>query len=234
MKRETKEDAMKSNRASSKAVSAAGVFLLVLALVGQMVVFNPEVKAQGKGKPPKCDDVHVELRVPPEIMGDSVVTGDGAWYPAILNCDNEVNHLYSLLDGRPMAFTLLNPSDGGDFTLSTGPVTTNLGARIEDANGDPIEGGFLALEPGQSAVTEKVQFNFVHNDTRYWLSWGSSYPGASTATVTHPDPDTWVIETSPEPGNIARLRVCETSNPCKSPVDRLYFAPLRIELKRVP
>jgi hypothetical protein len=85
---------------------------------------------------------------------------------------------------------------------------------------------------GSSEPTTKVQFTFVLNNKRYFLSWGSNYPGASTATVTHPDENTWMIEPSPEPGNIARLRECPAKGACKSPVDRFYFAPLRMTLVR--
>ena len=232
MKHETKEDVMKSNRASSKAVTGAGLaLLLAFALAGQMVVFNPEAQAQGKGnKGQNCDDVSVELRVPPDILGDSAVTSDGGFYPAQLNCNNDTNNLYLLTEaGRGMAFSLTNLSDGGTFPFSTGgPVSANLGARIAD------EGGILAMTVGAAEPTTKVQFNFVHGSKRYFLSWGSNYPGASTAVVTHPDADTWVIETSAQPNNIARLRECPANGACKSLVERFYFAPLRMELVRVP
>jgi len=221
---------MKSKRANSMAVPGAGlVLLLILALAGQMVVFNPDVQAQGKGKPNQtCDDVSVELRVPPDISGDSVVTSDGGFYPATLFCNNDTNNLYSTFGGRKMSFGLTNQSDGEPFTLSTGPVSTNLGAAIADS------GGILAMDVGGNATTTRVQFNFVVGSKRYFLSWGSNYPGASTAVVTHPDADTWVIETSAPPNNIARLRECPANGACKSPVDRFYFAPMRMELVRVP
>jgi len=221
---------MKSNRASSKAVTGAGLaLLLAFALAGQMVVFNPEAQAQGKGnKGQNCDDVSVELRVPPDILGDSVVTSDGGFYPATLFCNNDTNNLYSLFGGRTMSFDVSNPSDGGSFTLSTGQVSTNLGAAIADS------GGILAMDVGEAAATTRVQFNLVVGSKRYFLSWGSNYPGASTAVVTHPDADTWVIETSAQPNNIARLRECPANGACKSPVDRFYFAPIRMELVRVP
>ncbi|HXE74777.1 MAG TPA: hypothetical protein VNN18_03935 [Candidatus Xenobia bacterium] len=222
---------MKSNQAGSKAVPGAGLaLLLAFALAGQMVVFNPEAQAQGKGnKGQNCDDVNVELRVPPNIVGDSVVTSDGGFYPAQLLCNNDTNNLYMATGpGRGIAFELANPSDGGSFTLSTGQVSTNLGAAIADS------GGILAMGVGTTATTTRVQFNFVVGSKRYFLSWGSSYPGASTATVAHPDADTWVIETSAQPNNIARLRECPANGACKSPVDRFYFAPLRMELTRVP
>ena len=221
---------MKSKRASSKAVPGAGlVLLLVLAVGGQLSVFNTGVQAQGKGKPNQtCDDVSVNLFLRDD-PADSV-TSDGGSYPARLNCNNDTNNLYLLTDaGRGIAFQLTNPSDGGSFTLSTGgPVSTNLGASIADS------GGILGLGVGDIATTTKVQFNFVANGKRYFLSWGSNYPGASTAVVTHPDADTWVIETSAEPNNIARLRECPANGACKSPVDRFYFAPIRIELFRAP
>ncbi len=221
---------MNSNRASSVAAPGAGLAVLIaLALAGQMMVFNPEVQAQGKGKPNQtCDNVSVNLLLR-DAAGDSV-TSDGGYYPAQLNCNNDTNNLYLLTDaGRGMAFQLTHPSDGGTFTLSTdGPVSTNLGASIADS------GGILGLEVGEAAPTTKVQFNFVVGSKRYFLSWGSNYDGASTATVTHPDADTWVIETSPEPGNIARLRECPANGACKSPVDRFYFAPIRMDLYRAP
>lgn len=221
---------MKSNKASSKAVTGAGLaILLAFALTGQMVVFNPEAQAQGKGKPNQiCDDVDVELRVPPDISGDSVVTSDGGFYPAQLFCNNDTNNLYSTFGGRKMSFELTNQSDGEPLTLSTGLVSTNLGAAIADS------GGILAMDVGGNATTTRVQFNFVVGSKRYFLSWGSNYEGASTAVVTHPDADTWVIETSAPPNNIARLRECPANGACKSPVDRLYYAPLRMELVRVP
>lgn len=221
---------MKSNKASSNTAGGAGLaILLAFALTGQMIALNPDLHAQGKGKPNQtCDDVSVELRVPSEALGDSVVTSDGSWYPATLFCNNDTNNLYSTFVGRTMSFDVSNPSDGGTFTLSTGQVSTNLGAAIAD------EGGILAMEVGTTATTTRVQFNFVVGSKRYFLSWGSNYPGASTATVTHPDADTWVIETSAQPNNIARLRECPANGACKSPVDRFYFAPLRMELTRVP
>ena len=216
---------MKSKRASSKAISGAGLVLL-LVLAG--LVFNPDAQA-GKGKPQTCDNVSVELRVPPDISGDSVVTSDGGgFYPATLNCNNDTNSLYSLFEGRTMSFNLSNPSDGGSFTLSTGQVSTSLGASIAD------EGGILAMAVGETAPTTKVQFNFVAGSKRYFLSWGSNYGGASTAVVSHENADTWVIETSAQPNNVARLRECPANGACKSPVDRFYFAPIRMELVRVP
>jgi hypothetical protein len=87
---------------------------------------------------------------------------------------------------------------------------------------------------GETAPTTKVQFNFVVGSKRYFLSWGSNYPGASTAVVSHENADTWVIETSAQPNNVARLRECPATGACKSPVDRFYFAPIRMELVRVP
>lgn len=225
---------MKSKRASSKAVGGAGLaVLLAFALAGPMLVFNPEVQAQGKGKPnpnQTCDDVRVELRLPLDISGDSVVTSDGGFYPAQLNCNNDTNNLYLQTDaGRGVVVQLSKLSDGGTSDFSTdAPVSANLGASIAD------EGGILSLGVGASAPTTKVQFNFVLGSTRYFLSWGSNYEDASTATVTHPDDNTWFIETSPEPGNIARLRECPAKGACKSPVDRFYFAPVRIELVRAP
>lgn len=221
---------MKSNRTSSKAAGGAGlVLLLVLALAGGMLVFNPEVQAQGKGKPNQtCDDVSVNLFLR-DASGDSV-TSDGGSYAAQLNCNNDTNNLHQQTEaGRGISFQLTNPSDGGSFTLSTGgPVSANLGASIADS------GGILGLGVGEVATTTKVQFNFVHGGKRYFLSWGSNYPSASTATVTHPDADTWVIETSAEPNNIARLRECPANGACKSPVDRFYFAPIRVDLFRAP
>jgi len=216
---------MKSKRSSIAVPGAGLVLLLALVLAGPMVVSNPGVQAQGKGKPQTCDDVNVNLSLRDD-PADSVQS-DGGSYPAQLNCNNDTNNLYSLFEGRTMSFQLTNPSDGGSFTLSSGAVSTNLGARIADP------GGILGMDVGTSAVTDKVQFNFVVGSKRYFLSWGSNYPSASTATVTHPDADTWVIETSPQPNNIARLREC-SAHGCKSPVERFYFAPIRMELVRVP
>lgn len=219
----------KSIRESLRLPGAGLAVLLAFALAAPMVVFNPEAQAQGKGKPNQtCDDVQVNLFLR-DGAGDSV-TSDGGSYPAQLNCNNDTNNLFLQTDaGRGMAFQLTHLSDGSTDEFSTGgPVSTNLGASIADS------GGILGLGVGETATTTKVQFNFVHNGKRYFLSWGSNYEGASTATVTHPDADTWVIETSPEPNSVARLRECPAKGACKSPVDRFYFAPIRMDLFRAP
>ncbi len=203
-------------------------FAVLFSVLLLLAVATPLVPAQGKGKPPACDDVSVNLFL--RDASDDSVKSDGGSYPAQLNCNNDTNNL-SLATGagRGMTFALTNPSDGGTFTLSTGgPVSTNLGAAIADA------GGILAMDVGTSAATTRVQFNFVQSGKRYFLSWGSNYSGASTATVTHPDAGTWVIETSLQPGNIARLRECPANGACKSPVDRPFYAPIRMDFYRVP
>jgi hypothetical protein len=193
-----------------------------------MVGFNPEVRAQGKGKPPACDDVSVDLSLTDPAAS---VTSDGGSYPAELNCNNDTNNLSLVTEtGRGMDFTLTAQSSGLPLTLSPGEdlVGTSLGASIAD------EGGILAMDVLDVAVTTKVQFAFVLNGKRYFLSWGSNYTGASTATVTHTDANTWEIETSADPNNKARLRECPANGACKSPVDRFYFAPLSMTLVRPP
>jgi hypothetical protein len=198
---------------------------------------------QGKGKNPPCDNLKVSLSVRDAGSGDSV-TNDGLGpYPATLNCDNDTNHLYMLNDrnsGRGFVFNLtdpVNPDEG--FTLTTqDPVPVSLGVRICDpvsTTCEVTEGvNILAMAVGTSAITDKLQFNFGFNDKTYWLSWGASYSGTSTATVTRTASDAWVIETSASPNNVARLRECppkRSKDPC---VDRLYRAPIRIELQANP
>ena len=202
---------------------------VVLFSVLLLAAASQPVSSQGKGKPPACDPPEVSANLfLRDAAGDSV-TSDGGSYLAGINCGDTNSLAMATGEGRGITFTLDNPSDGGTFTLSTGgPVYTNLGAHIADF------GGIVAMDVGTSATTTKVQFNFVHGDKRYFLSWGSNYPGASTAIVTHPDADTWVVETSAQPNNIARLRECPAHGACRSPVDRFYFAPIRMDLYRVP
>jgi hypothetical protein len=202
----------------SKQISVGFTVLVALAL---LTVAGAPV--YGKGKPNQtCDDVSVNLLLR-SASGDSV-KDDGGSYPATLNCNNDTNNLYLLTEaGRGIAFQLTNPSDGGAFTLTTDAISANLGASIADS------GGILAMGVGTSAATTKLQFNFVVGDKRYFLSWAGA-DGGSTATVTHPDADAWVIETSEHPGNIARLRECPARGSCKSPVDRFYHAPVRMDL----
>lgn len=217
---------MKGKKAGRWAIAGAGSALLVaFVLAGQMTVLNPEVQAQGKkNPPPPCSDVSVNL-VLRDVGTDSVQSDGYSTYQALLSCNNDTNQLYSLFEGRAMHFRLTNPTVADNtFTLITeDPVSTNLGASI----GDQVS--ILDLPVGQTGMTTKLQFNFVVGDKRYFLSWGSNYEGTSTVAVTRLA-DRWVIETAAQPYNIARLRECPAKGACKSPVDRLYYAPVRMDL----
>ena len=201
---------MKGNRMYSLSVMAIAC-LLALALAQPLTA---------QGNPKNCSvSVTTTFR---DDSGDAVRSDGGGSYPSGFGCDGS----YGLSSERGFFFQLNNPtSPGNTFTLVTpSPVAANLGVEIAS------DGGFTSMDVGTSEPTTKIQFNFVSGKSRYFLRWGSNYPGASTATVTRTAADTWVIETSPAPNNIAILRQCPAKGACKTPIDRSYYAPLQMTL----
>ncbi len=160
--------------------------------------------------------------------GDAARSDGGVTYPVSFGCDGGNGFL--LCCDQRFVFELNNQKSGAPFTLGPTPaVGANLGVEIAD--------GFTSLAVGESAETTKIQFNFVIGNSRYFLRWGASnnwLPGMSTVMVTRTAEDTWVIETSPAPNNVAALHECPAKGACKTPIDRSYYASLKMTLVSQP
>jgi hypothetical protein len=198
----------------------------VLAVMLATPLLGSEVAAQSKGggKGQNCQDVSVNAQFRDDAL-DSVQSDRGN-YPGVVYCNNDTNNFSLTTEaGRGLRFILTNPSDpsdGGSLTLETGEVSANLGVAIPDS------GGMYAMGPGTSAAAAKVQFNFESGGKRYFLSWGSNYGGTTAPLVTRTSETSWTIEASSV--HIARLRECPSKGSCKNPVDRFFFAAVKIDL----
>jgi len=196
-------------------------------LAGLLMATEAGAQGQGHGKPgANCPDATVAVTFRDDTA-DSVQSDGGPYMNGALSCGGLS---WATESGRSLRFSLQAPTDAGNsFTLDS-MAGANLGVLVSAE--DSEAGGVIEMPVGASMSLVKVQFNFVTGGKRYFLQWGSNYPGTSTATITRTATDIWVIETSAAPNNIANLKECDAHAKCKSPVNRTYYAPLKMTLVR--
>lgn len=213
----------KSTRASSMALTGGGLLLLLLVLAGQLVVFKPDVQAQGKGK--NCQvAVNVTFRDSTFEPADRVRSdGQGTYFDdANISCDG--NFLFLWGSGRTIIFDFTEPFPGSP-NRGLLQAAGNLGVEIPATATNTT--GLLGMAIGETAQTTKVQFNFVVGPKRYFLQLGSNYV-LDTADVRRTGPNTWEIEAAP--GDMARLQSKPAKGAGTLTTEGFYHVPFQMTL----